>query len=408
MAIYRTFSEVRRSYRDEEIYQVDYFSSIEEARKYGLSSNLINVTIFSLMKLDKKTGQFNEIELMEGVGDEEEDVDDSFPLRRLTREEISELPKFIYLFTHSEIGASYDETGTVAYIDEESLLKNSTDIYDTWKSVLKTSKPLRETYDQYRMFNGVVKGDENFNTFEDALEEILPSDYRETYMEKYEIDNPKSVEFLEYNFSSEEKLRSVYEFARAYAGFHSPEEEKEILIIKDRLQNYDISTLNLMRRALGGRYESVNDKEENIDRYLELRSEIPDESKDWYEKCTADVDPITLEDLKDYNRNEVVTIYLGYRSKGECYVIDELLNYWKTSSGFVTYEYSDRRYYKLPLSNTWVDSAVHYWIRIIKDNVELPRSLHLSPSSKRMLVRGTEKRFRIDTWAKNLSRIADR
>ncbi len=225
---------------------------------------------------------------------------------------------------------------------------------------------------------------------------------------KYEIDNPKSVEFLEYNFSSEEKLQSVYEFARAYAGFHSPEEEKEILIIKDRLQNYDISTLNLMRRALGGRYESVNDKEENIDRYLELRSEIPDESKDWYEKCTADVDPITLEDLKDYNRNEVVTIYLGYRSKGECYVIDELLNYWKTSSGFVTYEYSDRRYYKLPLSNTWVDSAVHYWIRIIKDNVELPRSLHLSPSSKRMLVRGTEKRFRIDTWAKNLSRIADR
>ena len=184
MAIYRTFSEVRRSYRDEEIYQVDYFSSIEEARKYGLSSNLINVTIFSLMKLDKKTGQFNEIELMEGVGDEEEDVDDSFPLRRLTREEISELPKFIYLFTHSEIGASYDETGTVAYIDEESLLKNSTDIYDTWKSVLKTSKYLRETYDQYRMFNGVVKGDANFNTFEDALEEILPSDYRETYMEK--------------------------------------------------------------------------------------------------------------------------------------------------------------------------------------------------------------------------------
>nr|QBK93198.1 MAG: regulator of chromosome condensation protein [Pithovirus LCPAC403] len=350
MAVYRTFSEVRRSYRDEEIYQVDYFSSIEEARKFGLSSNLINVTHFSLMKLGKKAGRFNEIDSMEGVGDEEDDVKDLFPLRELTREEISELPKFIYLFTHSDISASRDGSGTEAYIDEESLLKNSTDIYDTWKSVLKTSKPFRETYDQYIMFNGVVEGDENFNTFEDALDEILPSEeYRETYMEKYEVDNPKGVKFLEYNFSSKEKLRSVYEFARAYVDFHSPSPEEE--------------------------------KEDAI----------------WYSECSNESDPILLEDFSDLEEKDVVKIFLGNNRKGECYVTNQLLRFWRDpeiimrnwersipnipieKSGFKG-KPGTEKYYRLPITGSWITYSA---VKIIRQK---PQVLRLKVKRKNQLI----------------------
>ncbi len=211
MAVYRTFSSVRESYGGQAHHEVNYFSSVGKARDYDRSSDLINVMRFSLMKVDIITGHFYETE----CGYDEKEI---VSLRNLTRKELNMQSKFIYLFSHSNLYASRDESGTMAYIDEESLLKDSIDIYDTWKSIIGTSKPLRETYDQYVMLDEVVKG--NFHTFEGIFNEISSSEgFTETSIEKYEIDNPGSAKLMKYDFSSKEKMLSVYELGKAYVKF---------------------------------------------------------------------------------------------------------------------------------------------------------------------------------------------
>nr|QBK92525.1 MAG: hypothetical protein LCPAC401_01630 [Pithovirus LCPAC401] len=211
MAVYRTFSLVKKSYDDQAHHQLDYFSSIEKARDYGRSSDLINVKRISLMKPSINTKRFYEIQY-------ENDEKEVIPFENLTRLELIMQPKFIYLFINSDIDASRDKLGTMAYIDEESLLRGSIDFYDTWKSIIERSKSLRETYDQYVMLDEVMRG--NLNTFEEIFNEISsPEGFKETYIEKYEIDKPGNNELMKYNFSSKEKMFSVYELGKTYVNF---------------------------------------------------------------------------------------------------------------------------------------------------------------------------------------------
>nr|QBK92455.1 MAG: regulator of chromosome condensation protein [Pithovirus LCPAC401] len=104
---------------------------------------------------------------------------------------------------------------------------------------------------------------------------------------------------------------------------------------------------------------------------------------EWYDECSNESDPILLEKLSDLDENDIIRVFLGDSEKGECYVKHGLRKHWRNQNLIMrNWIRTDRnipieetgyggkpgtiRYYKLPLSGSWVtESTVNKLSKLI-------------------------------------------
>jgi len=118
---------------------------------------------------------------------------------------------------------------------------------------------------------------------------------------------------------------------------------------------------------------------------------------EWYCSCFNESDPILLESFDNLNEKDVVRIFLGELEKGECYITIELIRYFNNkdlimrnwvqlsrnkaidSSGYGG-EPGSIKYYKLPLTGSWITESTAKQIR------QRPKILRLKIKIRNQLI----------------------
>ena len=162
------------------------------------------------------------------------------------------------------------------------------------------------------------------------------------------------------------------------------------LFPKIELLNFETETvLYQVKTAFYGQYTCVenvdlpadSDKQSNYSNLHELLDAVSQRTrKEWYSKCSNQGDPILLEKFADLEEKDVVKIFLGDNRTGECYITDQLLRFWnnpeivmrnwKRTNPNVPIDISGfggkpgiQKYYKLPLTGTWITKSAVNQIR---------------------------------------------
>ena len=198
MAVYQTYSHSG----------ADYFSDFKEAKKYldGQSDDFQRI---SLMKLDEKTGAFDEeedyVDLHEG---------ETRALRKLTRKELRELPDKLFTYFNENTDGEYT---TTAYIDEESLMKNTLNYPDDWGRLFEKIGTLKKTYAFYMMFSFVVQDSLSEDSFKGAMDALYEAEELAQAITEVTVGNPEKRTEIDYVSSqSEETLHKIYKLAKLF------------------------------------------------------------------------------------------------------------------------------------------------------------------------------------------------
>ena len=135
----------------------------------------------------------------------------------------------------------------------------------------------------------------------------------------------------------------------------------------------------------------------SVERFENVKISEEKEDVTWYSECSNEQDPILLENFAHLEEKDVIKIFLGDNRKGECYVTNQLLRFWRDpeivmrnwvravlnvpidKSGFGG-KPGIEKYWQLPLTGSLITSST---VEII---LQRPRTLRLKIKTKNQLI----------------------